>query len=298
MPLKSLNLNLKPLIKKLEISLKRGYTEETVTSTFRSVFRGKGLEFDRFRVYSPADDAKEIDWKASLKAQDLLVRVLTEERQISIAFLLAVSNSMIFTSEDKLKCEYAAELVATLSYAMIEAGDSVSLIMFNDKIVKEIRGSAGMNQFYKITKALEDASLYGGDFDLNVALRYATKIFKNGTIIFIVSDFINMPEEWRTHLDVMARKYDMIGLMVRDKRDNSLEGTSGQYVLGNPYTGDDMLVDVNTIKVKYAQFAKQQVEDIQGTFQHVGADFMMIETNQNFVQPVIGLFRRRQHRWR
>jgi uncharacterized protein (DUF58 family) len=77
MPIKSLNLNLKPLIKKLEVSLKRGYTEENITSTFRSVFRGKGLEFDRFRVYSPADDAKEIDWKASLKAQDLLVRVLT-----------------------------------------------------------------------------------------------------------------------------------------------------------------------------------------------------------------------------
>jgi uncharacterized protein (DUF58 family) len=298
MPIKSLNLNLKPLIKKLEISLKKGYTQETVTSTFRSVFRGKGLEFDRFRVYSPSDDAKEIDWKASLKAQDLLVRVLTEERQISIVFLLAVSNSMIFTSEEKLKCEYAAELVATLSFAMIQSGDSVGLIMFTDRIVKEIRGNVGMNQFYKIAKALADPTLYGGDFDMDMALKYATKIFKNGTIIFIISDFISVPEGWKTHLDIMARKYDLIGVMVRDKRDNSMEGTSGQYVLGNPYTGDDLLVDVKTIKTKYAQLAAQQVESVRSTFQHVGADFIMIETNQNFVQPMIGLFNRRQHRWR
>jgi len=297
MPLKSLNLNLKPLIKKLEMSLKRGYTQETVTSTFKSVFRGKGLEFDRFRVYSPSDDAKEIDWKASLKAQDLLVRVLTEERQINIVFLLNVSNSMIFTSGEKLKCEYAAELVSTLAFAMIDAGDNVSLIMFTDKVVKEIPGNTGMNQFYRITKALSDPSLYGGDHDLDAAMRYVTKVFKNGSIVFMISDFIGLNPEWSTHIEIMARKFDMIGIMIRDKRDNSLEGASGQFVLGNPYTGDDILVDVATIKTNYGKYAREQRDGVEGVFKKVGADFVHLETDKEFVQPIIRLFRLRRQRW-
>lgn len=298
MPLKSLNLNLKPLIKKLEMSLKRGYTQETVTSTYKSVFRGKGLEFDRFRVYSPSDDAKEIDWKASLKAQDLLVRVLTEERQISIAFLVDVSNSMIFTSGDKLKCEYAAELVSTLGFAMIEGGDNVSVIMFNDRVVKEVTGKTGMNQFYRITKALSDPSLYGGDYDLDAVIRYSTRLFKNGTIIFIVSDFIGLEPDWFSHLEIMSRKFDLIGVMVRDKRDNSLEGTSGQFVLGNPYTGEDLLVDVATVKESYGKIAKEQVDEIERSFKQVGADFIHLETHKEFIHPITKLFRLRQQKWK
>ncbi len=298
MPLQSLNLNLKPLIKKLEMSLKRGYTQETITSTFKSVFRGKGLEFDRFRVYSPSDDAREIDWKVSLKAQDLLVRVLTEERQISIVFMVNVSNSMIFSSGDKLKCEYAAELVSSLAFAMIDAGDNVSLIMFTDRIVKEIPGNSGMNQFYRITKALSDPSLYGGDYDLDAAMRYSTKVFKNGSIVFLVSDFIGLGQEWMSHLEIMSRKFDLIGLMVRDKRDNSLEGAAGQYVLGNPYTGDDLLVDVKTIKESYGRYAKEQIAGIEGNFKKVGADFLHLETDKEFINPIIRLFRMRQHRWK
>ena len=298
MPLKSLNINLKPLIKKLEISLKRGYTQDAVTSTFRSVFRGRGLEFDRFRVYSPSDDAREIDWKASLKAQDLLVRVLTEERNIDVMFLMEVGNSMIFASGEKLKCEYAAELVATLSFGMIEAGNKVGLVMFTDRVVKHIVGNTGMAHFYRLTKTLSDPALYTGDFDMDMIMRYSTRIFKNGTIVFIISDFIGLSEGWRTNLEIMAKKFDVIGVMVRDRRDNSLEGASGQFVLGNPYTGDDLLVDVELVKKKYAQFAELQIKEIENVFKHVGADFIMLETDLDFVHPIVKLLNMRKQRWR
>lgn len=141
MKVKELRLDLKPLIKKLEIGLKRGHTEEAMTSSFKSVFKGRGLEFEGFRAYTASDDAKEIDWKASLRAQELLIRVLTEERNLKVFMLLDVSDSMIFASTDKLKAEYCAELVATLSYGVLAAQDSVGLAMFNDKIAKSIPGN-------------------------------------------------------------------------------------------------------------------------------------------------------------
>lgn len=298
MRVKELRLDLKPLIKKLEIGLKRGQSEETLTSSFKSVFKGRGLEFEGFRAYTADDDAKEIDWKASLRTQSLLIRVLTEERNIHAFFILDVSDSMIFTSVDKLKCEYAAELIATIAYGVIEVGDSVGLCMFNDKVVRLIPGNIGMRQFYKVTNNLSNPKLYGGKFDLNFVLRYATNYLKRNTVVFVVSDFIGLKPGWKQHLEIMSKKFELVGIMIRDPRDNRLPEDAGQFVLGDPYSDADILVDVRLIKHKYEEYAKQQIEEVRNIFTEVGADFLLLTTDKGFVYPLLDLFNRRKQRWR
>ena len=125
--MKEIKLDLDPLLKRLEAALKRGQTNEFIPSAFKSAYRGRGLEFEGFRTYLPGmDDAKDIDWKSSLRSRDLLVRVLKEERNLSIFILFDVSDSMLYSSNPKLKCEYAAELVATLAYGMVSVACACS----------------------------------------------------------------------------------------------------------------------------------------------------------------------------
>jgi len=83
---KELKLDLSGAIKRLEI-----YTNQLINSSFignyKSVFRGKGLEFEDYRPYSKDyDDASAIDWKASIRSQQLLIREYVEERNINIFF--------------------------------------------------------------------------------------------------------------------------------------------------------------------------------------------------------------------
>ena len=61
---------------------------------------------------------------------------MKEERNIKVFFLFDVSDSMLFASVDKLKCEYGAEVIASLFSAILWAGDSTGLFMFSDEIVK------------------------------------------------------------------------------------------------------------------------------------------------------------------
>ena len=205
---------------------------------------------------------------------------------------------MIFTSVDKLKCEYAAELIATVSYGVIESGDSVGLCMFNNKIVQLIPGNIGMNQFYKITKNLSDPKHYGGGFDLDFVLRYATKFLKRNTVVFILSDFIGLKPGWKRHLEIMSKKFELVGVMIRDPRDNQLPKDAGQFVLGDPYSDADILVDVKLIKEAYEKYANQQIEEVRSTFNDFGADFLLLRTDQSFVYPILELFNRRKRRWR
>ena len=55
---------------------------------YKILFRGKGLEFESFRDFSPDDDASDIDWKTSSRARKLVVKQYREERDLKIFFLV------------------------------------------------------------------------------------------------------------------------------------------------------------------------------------------------------------------
>ena len=102
---KKLNVDIVPSIRKLEVVTK-GLIKTKGIGSYKSVFRGKGLDFSEYRPYSNVDDAALIDWKASMRTNQLLMRQYEEERDLNVFFLLDFSSSMVFGSTPKLKNEY------------------------------------------------------------------------------------------------------------------------------------------------------------------------------------------------
>ena len=287
--MEELKLNLKPLIKKLEVSTKRGFID-ILTGSYKSSFKGKGLDFDGYRSYISGDDANTIDWKATLRSQDLLVKVFTEERNVNIIFLVDISSSMSFASIDKLKNEYAAELVASMSFAAIQAGDSVGMIMFSDKIVKLLPPAMGNRQYFMIIKALSNPKLYEGKFDLSRVISDLMNSFKRGAIVVIVSDFIGLGKDWEKYLSAASERFELIGIMVRDPRDYEMPEDVGQIVISDPYSDKEILIDTATIKEEYEAAVKKQIEYIKHTFIKSRANFLELRTDKPFLNHVINFF--------
>ncbi len=294
--MKELKVDFKPLLKRLEASSKKGLFGEG-GGEYRSVFKGRGFEFTGFRQYLTSDDAHSIDWKSSIRAGELLLRVYTEERNLQIVFLLDVSSSMSFTSSDKLKNEYAAELVASLSYAILEAGDHVGLVMFSDKIVRVIQPNAGPHQFYTITKALSDPALYDGGVDFTKILRFAAKSLKQNTILIIVSDFIGVNKDWESALRAVSARSEVIGIMIRDPFDIILPNV-GQVVVSDPFSEKEVILNTARLQLAYAVETKHQVDSLRTLFRQINGDFVPIITNKSFVKPLLDFFQERKARWR
>ena len=125
--MKEFKVNVNPMIKKLELISKKGISG-FLSGEFRSAFKGSGLEFHGFRPYTPGeDDAKNIDWKASLRSRHLLVKELVEERNNNIVFFVDVSSSMSFGSGSQLKNEYVIEMFASMAYSLIKSVTWLSL---------------------------------------------------------------------------------------------------------------------------------------------------------------------------
>jgi uncharacterized protein (DUF58 family) len=286
-------------IKRLHIITKQLITEEVVGG-YKSVFKGKGLEFDSYRNYAPDDDASMIDWKASKRANQLMVRKYVEERDMNVFFLVDVSNSMIFGSSDKLKNEYSAELVVALSHAILIAGDKVGMALFNDKIVSKVPPNLGMKQFNKIVRTLKNPENYGGGFDLNGALNFPLNYLKYRGVLFIISDFIGMRDEnWKRPLKWLSTKFDVVCVMIRDPRDKMIpKDIKGQVLISDPYSGRELLIEPKVLGSIYEKYVNEQEKEIKNIMRDCKADFITIYTDKSFVKPILNLFNMRKKRWR
>jgi len=292
-----LKLNLRPLIKKLEIAARYNTTGE-ITGEYRALFKGKGLDFEGYRTYNPTDDASFIDWKASLRSNDLLVKIMQEERFLKVYLLFDVGNSMLFSSIDKLKCEYAAELIASLAFVILHAGDSVGLVMFTDTIVRNIPVNVGQKQYYMILNALSNPLLYGGKVHFSNILRSLMNQIKREMSVIIISDFIGLDPEFEGLLKLFASKCEISGIMIRDPVDNIFPAERKQVLVQDPFSDRAFVVDPMVVKAEYDKRAQEQLSYLRGLFMKINSGFLNLNTSQEFVTPVTKFFQERRRRWR
>jgi len=289
----AIKLKVRNLVTNLAITAK-GFTTSKFAGNYKSAYKGFGLEFEGFRRYQPEDDSSLIDWKASVRTNDLLIKEFREERGLEIYFLLDVSNSMLFGSTKKLKNEYAAELVASLAFTASQNDDAIGIGMFNDKIIRGLKPETGEKQYYQILGCLTNNKLYGGKYDLNKAFEFVLQFLEESSVLFIVSDFIGMKKGWDLELKKLTSKFDVIACMVRDPRDRELPDDTGDVVVENPYTNEKMLIRPKSLSKKYSSYVRKQEAELERIFIDAGAEFISLSTDKDFVNPLIKMFKRRE----
>ncbi|MFH1409774.1 MAG: DUF58 domain-containing protein [Nanoarchaeota archaeon] len=295
--MKEIRVNFAPMLKRLEVYAKKQLISSGFTGQYATTFKGRGLEFEGYRRFSPMEDARLIDWLASVRANQLVIREFVQERQLQILFVFDVSSSMLFASTEKLKCEYAAEFIGAMAFAIINGGDAAGLLMFTDKVVHQLPPSMGPRQFYLIARSLQNPKLYEGKRDFVAMLKWINNFVKRNTTVVIVSDFLGTHGEWLKELRIAGQKFDLIGVMIHDPHDITLPDV-GQVVISDPYSMKEMLIDTGKIKKEFERNAKSQMDEVQDGFKKSNADLVSLTTDKEFVDPIKSFFERRKSRWR
>lgn len=294
---KRLNVNILPAIEKFEMATRRIVTSN-ITGGFPSMFKGRGLEFSGYRDYTPNDDAERIDWKASTRTNELVIREYVEEKNLDILFLIDAGHNMVFGSTKKLKIEYALEVIASVSNVALEEENNVGAALFTEGVFFKIAPSRGKVQFQHLMSELTRAEYYGkGGSNLIEALRFAISYLNEGSTLVIVSDFIGLDKDWETYIKMAARKLDVISIVIRDPLDESLPPGVGQVVLQSPKYMEQLVINPDEIKMVYEKEVKKEVKILENKFVESNVDFAWLRTNQDFVKPIIGLFSKRVSQW-
>src|SRR3990172_583683 len=102
---------------------------------YKSVFRGRGMEFDEVRPYQPGDDVRTIDWNVTARTGMPFIKRFCEERELTVLFLVDTSASGVFGSAGRSKLEVAVEVAALLMFSALKNNDKVGLVTFCDRVL-------------------------------------------------------------------------------------------------------------------------------------------------------------------
>ena len=293
-----LDVNEKQLREKMKVLFGKKMSQNIFANKYLSVYRGKGLEFENFRDYNIGDDADMIDWKASRRANKLIVREYTTEKEIDVLFLFDIGSTMYYSSQDKLKVETAIEIILVLSYLAMESGTKVGIVMFSDEVKVIIPFSRGNFHGHKITKILLDPKNYeGGKSNLVKAFLISQTFIRENTVIFLVSDFLNYNSTWNSILSIMDFRYDVVGLMIRDRRDRNIP-EKGFLRVVNSATNEELILNTDSAAKEYNYIMKKNEDEIAQHFLAHKSDFLLLETGGDFFHPLLKFLKRRSSKFR
>ena len=148
--------------------------DDRLSGDYHSTFKGQGVEFDEVRPYLAGDDVRTIDWNVTAKTGVPHIKRFSEERELTILFMVDVSGSQSYGSVRRSKAELAAEVTAVLALTAIRNQDKIGLVLFSDRIVKYIPPRKGRDSVMRLVRevlAAEDDAV--GGTDISEALQKA-----------------------------------------------------------------------------------------------------------------------------
>lgn len=291
--MKELNLSpvLDALIKKLSLIAPEEEIESPIP-IFRKSFGGPSWDFAGYREYSPTDDASQIDWKASVKTNKTLVKEYTEIQTLNVLFLLDSSSSMLQGTVGKRKSDYASDIISTLSYSILKSKGLVRLTLFNESIKQVIASVNDISQFYQIPLTLSNEKLYGGKANLRKISKIISPHITRGTRIILLSDFLNLGEDWQESLRALGLQSKLICFMVRDPIDISLPKGVNKVFIEEPSEGKKFLFNVRKYRKKYEEASKQQEIEVKNISNSIKANFLMLNTSEPYLDKLISFLQR------
>ncbi len=298
--------------------------DDQLSGDYHSTFKGQGVEFDEVRPYIAGDDVRTIDWNVTARTGVPHIKRYSEERELTILFLVDVSGSQSYGSRTRSKMELAAEVTALLALTAIRNQDKIGLILFSDRIVKYIPPRKGRDSVMRLVRevlAAEDEAK--GGTDIEGALKFLNGVQKRRAVVFLVSDFLESratshqppttshqppttshqppttnhqppTTTFERLLRATARHHDMICVPVSDPAESALPDV-GLVELEDSETGELMLVDTSSAKVRgaFAARADADREELSKFFRKTGIDTLDIATDRPYIDGVRSLFKRR-----
>ena len=284
-------------LRRIEIRA-RGLSHQIFAGEYHSAFKGKGMTFSEVRAYRYGDDVRNIDWNVTARLRDPYVKVFEEERELTVMLLVDVSASRRFGTQSLTKQNVMTELAAILAFSAIQNNDKIGVILFSDKVERFIPPKKGRKHILRIIWELMSFQPENQRTDIGEALRFLNNAIKKRCTAFLLSDFLDFaPDGTFRFLDplrIASNKHDLVGMRIYDPREETLPEV-GWLRLGYAETGEVRWVDTSSKNVRnaYAQLAEQRRAMLHKVFSREHIDWVSIATNEDYVLPLIKLFKQR-----
>ena len=289
-----ISIELMQKIRAIQIKTSHMVTE-LMAGEYVSAFKGRGMEFNAVREYTPGDDVRLIDWNVTARMDQPFIKEYIEERELNVMLMVDVSSSGEFGSTGKFKNEISAEVASILAFAAIRNNDKIGLIVFSDQIEHYIPPKKGKAHVWNIIRTILNYKPEGRLTNLNVPLEYLLKIQKRKCIAFLISDF--QASYYETNVKLVRQKHDLVAIYVSDPREKNLPKI-GLINLRDSESGETLLIDTDNREMTklLTSYEREKRGKFKKLFRSIGVDTIEIDTDGSLVEPIIRYFKIREKR--
>ncbi len=250
--------------------------------------RGSGIELADYRPYVPGDDTRDVDWKAFLRLDKLILRVFEEDADLPVYLFVDRSASMAFGNPSKF--DHARKLAGALAYIGLLNHDLITIVWYGDAMGEALPGKRGRNQVFRAFRFL-DAGESGGRTSLAAAFRSFFGSRRKRGLAVILSDMMDSGDLVAAFDACRHQKHDMflVQVLTPEELDPTLPDEA---LLTDSEDGSERRVRVTPrLLARYGEALEEHRRQIGEYCAKYGFGWSLASTGEPFEEAVLAIFK-------
>lgn len=278
-----------------QLQLRKRYpVEHLLAGEYRSVFKGRGMDFDEIRSYHPGDEVRSIDWNVTARTGRPHVKRYIEERELVVWLMVDASASCRVTAPGRTKWDVLNELVALLALSATHNHDRVGMVLWSDRVEHILQPRKGRQHALRLLTDLLAFQPRRRGSDPAPAIDAILHMAQRRVLVLMLSDFLFDMD--REQLGALAFRHDLVGIAVNAPSEIE-PPPCGLAAVRDAETGEVLVADFG---VAGREMCKHTFEArrarLRNEFVAVQADFLELDTCSDCAEELAGFFRHRLRR--
>ncbi len=261
----------------------REVAEGVLMGIHHAPHRGRSLEFEEHKEYTPGDDIRRIDWKVYAKSDRFYVKEFEDDTNITALILVDASRSMAYRSQggkdgDPSKLEAATTLAGALSYMLLTQSDAVGMGLVREGLDDYLPPRARHTHFHEITRRLAAAQPRPGT-DIAKALAELSSSLKGRAMVLLFSDLLDEPGPMLKAIRLLRhRRHELVLFHVLDP--DEIEFPFDRLSMFRDMEGPlRLLVDPKSIRMEYTRHVQEFIDSVRNMARGHGIDYWLARTD-------------------
>lgn len=267
-------------------------TTNILDGSYKSIYAGNGFDFENLREYIPGDNIRDIDWKASSRSRNLLVKRYIAEKKHNIMLVFDTGKKMLAdTPCAENKKEVCLNVGGTIGYIAGKNGDNVGAIYNRNGLIQYYQLRTGLYHLESILTGFDREDCSGYDGDLEKSLNYIVRNIRRRMVIFVLSDAAGIRNVSEETLKKLTCQHDVLFVGINDA-----DVTSGKSYNMESSIYVPEFVSGNKRLNRLEQDTKQRIkEENEKKLQRYKIVSTQMDSEEECVEKVIDLLERHKY---
>jgi uncharacterized protein (DUF58 family) len=266
---------------------------------YASVFKGRSMDFDDLRPYVPSDDVKDIDWKATARSGQVLIKRYVAIRKYNIMLVVDTGRSMAATAPSgESKRDIAVMTAGVIASIAQKHGDPVGLTAGDSDHIKHLPLKESRPHVERMLQYINNnTTLDAPASDLLHVLDYVRRTIKRRMMLIVISDNLQFAHTQQDLLKRMAAQHELMFIAIDDVDPDDVNWSGkALYDVDQPSVLLPQYIrSQRTIEEAYQAHIKSQWKTTRGALQKLRISNVRIKSEAEVIPQLVRLLEEHKH---